>query len=72
MHDCSRLPAEFYVDDILKQMEPKIRKTLYSIPKSYREDVEQDLKLKIIQTIDNVKYEETPGFFEFKQKVQGW
>lgn len=56
--------------EVLKTMEPKIKKTLFNIPINYRDDVGQDLKIKIMQTANKIKYEDTPGFFEFDQNVR--
>lgn len=58
-----------YVEEILKLMDPKIKKTVYATSLNSREDLVQEVKLKIIESIDNVKFEETPGFWEFKQKI---
>lgn len=48
-------------------MEPKIKKSVQSIPWQYREDVEQEIKLKVMESIDNVKTADVPGFFEYTQ-----
>ncbi|TSB47879.1 hypothetical protein [Alkalicoccobacillus porphyridii] len=53
---------------LIKKMEPKIKKSVQSIPWQYREDVEQEIKMKVMESIDNVKTVDVPGFFEYTQK----
>lgn len=50
---------------VIQRMEPKIRKSINSIPVEYREDIEQDIKLKLYKSVENVDYKDIPGFFEF-------
>ena len=57
-------------EHIIKLMEPKIKKVLNRVSARDFEDVEQDLKLKILESINNVRIDETPGFWEFKRKVE--
>lgn len=59
-----------YIEDVIKLMEPKIKKTMYTISANSREDIEQEVKLKIIESIDNIKFDETPGFWEYKRKME--
>ncbi|MBP1970311.1 hypothetical protein J2Z83_002429 [Virgibacillus natechei] len=56
--------------ELIKKVEPKIRKSINSIPEKYREDVKQDLMEKIIKSADNVKYEDVPGFYDFIKEEQ--
>lgn len=55
---------------MLRKMDPKIKKTLQSIPISCKDDIEQELKLKMIQAIERICQEECPGYFDFKEKVE--
>ncbi|WP_373894507.1 hypothetical protein [Virgibacillus sp. CBA3643] len=56
--------------ELLKKVEPKIKKSINSNPEKYREDVKQDLMEKIMKSTDNVKYEDVPGFYDFIKEVQ--
>lgn len=50
---------------VINKVEPKIRKTMNTIPSQFRDDVEQDVKLKMYKSFDNVDFNKIPGFFEF-------
>lgn len=50
---------------LIEKMQPKINKSLSSIPEKFRDDVEQDVKVKILTSVKNVEIEKTPGFYEF-------
>lgn len=50
---------------ILKQLEPKLQSVLFQTSNDYREDLEQDLKERIIKIIKNNINLEVPGFFDF-------
>lgn len=62
--------SPFFKESVIELMVPKIKKTLTKVSFRHREDVEQDLKLKIIESINNVKFDQTPGFCEFKRKIE--
>lgn len=53
---------------LIRKMEPKIKKSVQSIPWHYREDVEQEIKIKVMESIGNVKTVDVPGFFEYTKK----
>lgn len=53
------------IELIIKKMTPKIRKSLYSIDLRNREDLEQEIKLKLIEAIYNYEVKAIPGFWEF-------
>lgn len=50
---------------ILKQLEPKLQSVLFQTSNDYREDLEQDLKERVIKIIKNNIHLEVPGFFDF-------
>jgi len=50
---------------ILKQLEPKLQSVLFQTSNDCREDLEQDLKERIIKIIKNNINLEVPGFFDF-------
>lgn len=52
----------------LKQLHPKIKKSLYHTKPQNREDLEQELKMKITECIHNDVFEQTPGFWEFIER----
>lgn len=49
----------------LKQLQPKIKKSLYYADPQDREDLEQELNLKITKCTRDDRLERTPGFWEF-------
>jgi hypothetical protein len=49
----------------LKQLHPKIKKSLYYTKPQNREDLEQELKMKITECVQNEIFEKVPGFWEF-------
>lgn len=49
---------------ILNQLEPKLQSVLFQTSNDYREDLEQDLKERIIKLIKNNINLEVPGFFD--------
>jgi hypothetical protein len=52
----------------IKQLYPKIKKSLYSTSPQNREDLEQELKMKITVCFHNNVFEYTPGFWEFSER----
>ncbi|QFF98960.1 hypothetical protein PB01_09010 [Psychrobacillus glaciei] len=49
---------------IIKQLEPKLQSVLFQTRNDYREDLEQDLKERIINIIKNNINLEVPSFFD--------
>ncbi|WP_078598495.1 hypothetical protein [Evansella clarkii] len=43
------------IEDVLESMQPRIEKTLYSIQYGDREDLEQEIKAKIIEVSKNMR-----------------
>lgn len=55
-------------EEIVQSLKPFIKKTLNQTSADNREDLEQELYLKIIQKIHEDKVDELPGFFEMLKK----
>ena len=53
------------IELIVKKMSPKIRKSLYVVDPENREDLEQEIKLKLIEAIYKYEMKSVPGFWEF-------
>ncbi|SDK27190.1 hypothetical protein [Sediminibacillus albus] len=53
--------------EIIIQMEPKIRKSIANTSSQERDDLEQEIKLKIIEIVTKGVIKDTPGFWEFKK-----
>ncbi|QAS54803.1 hypothetical protein [Halobacillus litoralis] len=54
--------------DYIEQLEPRIKKALNQTKPKEREDLEQSIKLKILENEDKILNIESVGFFEFKEK----
>ncbi len=54
---------------ILNQLEPKFKSVLYQTSLDFREDLEQDLKERVINIIQNNKMREVPSFFDFYEEI---
>lgn len=52
-------------EETIRQLHPKIKKSLHHTSTQDREDLEQELKLKITECIYNDVFEKPPGFWEF-------
>ncbi|QSX24144.1 helix-turn-helix domain-containing protein [Priestia megaterium] len=56
--------SEIY-EEVLEMFEPKIKKSLLNTHFQEREDLEQEIKIKIYEKIDVLNDMYVPGFFEF-------
>lgn len=56
------------IEQALTQFQPKIKKSLYNTKPQNREDLEQELSLKIVECFFNEVFEQTPGFWEFAEQ----
>jgi hypothetical protein len=54
----------FTIEELLEKINPKIQKHLNTVPYEIRDDVEQELKIKIINSLDNINITNIPGFFD--------
>lgn len=57
------------VINIINMFSPKLKKSLLQTSLQEREDLEQDLVLKMIDIIYQYNLESTPGFWEFREMV---
>ncbi|WP_422631476.1 sigma-O factor regulator RsoA [Priestia aryabhattai] len=53
------------IDQLLETFSPMIKKKLKSTSYQEREDLEQELRIKIFEKARLLTYQETPGFWEF-------
>ncbi|PKJ52464.1 helix-turn-helix domain-containing protein [Bacillus sp. SN10] len=58
-------------EEILKLFLPKIKKSLRNTPFQEREDLEQEIKLKIYEKIYVFDGFSAPGFFDFIEGING-
>lgn len=54
--------------EIIEILAPKIKKELQQIEPQNREDLEQEIILKILETLKKNKYQKIPNFFEMLEK----
>lgn len=57
------------VMSILNKFKPKIKKCLRNTSYQYREDLEQEIKLKVIEKLDDVEFNNPPSFWDFFNEV---
>ncbi|AST94653.1 hypothetical protein [Shouchella clausii] len=50
---------------VLRKVEPQIKRQMKAIPNRFRDDVEQEVRIKLFQSIDKIKFENIPTIFEF-------
>jgi hypothetical protein len=55
---------------LLQMFEPKLRRSLLQTSKQEREDLEQELRIKIMEVIYRYDLESTPGYWEFKNQFE--
>ncbi|MFD2680920.1 helix-turn-helix domain-containing protein [Bacillus seohaeanensis] len=55
---------------IIELFEPKIRKSFLQTNPLDREDLSQEIKIKLFESIKSYDVNSTPGFFEFKEMMQ--
>lgn len=52
-------------EEIVKMFSPRITKCLRNTPIQEREDLEQEIKIKIFEKMDLIQNIKAPDFFEF-------
>lgn len=52
------------IEQLLKDFDIKIKKCLNQTSSSEREDLSQEIKLKIIEKLMSIKFNDTPSFWE--------
>ncbi|MGM7703137.1 helix-turn-helix domain-containing protein [Pseudalkalibacillus sp. Hm43] len=58
------------MERILERLEPKIKHTVLSIEKKYQEDVEQEVKLRVMEAVRRYEVDDLPSFVEMLQKSE--
>ena len=53
-----------YESKVIRSFEPKIKKSLYLTRMENREDLEQELKIKLIRYVRDYSLESVPGLFD--------
>lgn len=53
------------MNEIIHRFDPKIKNTSKFTGNHEREDLEQELKIRVVKAVDKFKTAETPGFREF-------
>jgi hypothetical protein len=56
-----------YEVNVVRTFEPKIRKSLHLTQQENREDLEQELRIKVIGYVRNYSLEDVPGLFDLKK-----
>jgi len=51
-------------EEIIDMLKPKIKSVLYQTHIKYREDLEQEIMLLIVTTLQNNKFQDVPTFFD--------
>lgn len=63
MCDCQSKEETF--QKVIADFEPKIKKVLVNTPAQERDDLEQELKIKIYQKMKTLEEIDAPGFIDF-------
>lgn len=56
--------------NIIQRFSPKLKHSLFQTSQQEREDLEQDLVLKMIEVIYQYDLESTPRFWDFQKMVE--
>ena len=65
----SKLEYENNKNFIIDELKQKVKKHVYQTVLQEREDLEQEMWIKIIQYIDKMWDEDVPNFFEFVEQL---
>lgn len=57
--------------DIINLFEPKVKGSLYQTQPLYREDLRQELMIKLIKSIKKFDVQSVPGFWDMKDYYSG-
>ncbi|WP_201714528.1 helix-turn-helix domain-containing protein [Rossellomorea arthrocnemi] len=57
-----------YETKVIRTFEPKIKKSLYLTRVENREDLEQELKIKLIRYVRDYSLENVPGLFDVNEQ----
>lgn len=71
-YDCNdkNIMTRVEKEEFLDMFTPLIKKSLLNVPIQEREDLEQELKLKLLYKLDWLYKQDTPGFWEFAIEYQ--
>jgi hypothetical protein len=58
------------LEQIINMFEPKLQKTLSLTKLGEREDLEQELKYRLMMYIKRYDVDSIPGFWELKEQIQ--
>lgn len=61
----SKLDDEKSISSLLQQFESSIKKSLYQTSYNHREDLNQELNIKILDAVRDYNFDKCPGFWEF-------
>lgn len=64
------ISVESNFDEILTFFHTRIKKNLRNTPFQEREDLEQEIKLKIYEKMDVLNRLSSPGFFDFLEEME--
>lgn len=59
------------VSKIIELFNPKIKKSVLQTAPQEREDLAQELKIKLFESILTYDMDEVPGFYEFNEMIKG-
>jgi hypothetical protein len=57
-----------YEKNVIQTFEPKIKKSLYLTRVENRDDLEQELKIKVIRYVRDYSLENIPGLFDLNKQ----
>ncbi|MGD6849385.1 hypothetical protein [Rossellomorea aquimaris] len=57
-----------YETKVIRTFEPKIKKSLYLTRVENRDDLEQELKIKLIRYVRDYSLEKVPGLFDINEQ----
>lgn len=55
------------INNLIKKFEGRIQKSLYQTIYQEREDLAQEIRLKIVEKLNSVEFKETPSFWSLVQ-----
>lgn len=58
------------IEQLLKDFDLKIKKCLNQTNSSEREDLSQEIKLKIIEKLLSIEFDDSPSFWELVDRVE--
>lgn len=56
---------QFTYEEILENFNLKIKKSINAVPYQERDDLEQEIKIKIYEKLDTVNNIKCPGFYDY-------